>query len=127
MAMKWAYVASVALALWPWSASGEPQGLAGDNLRQMVTGKTVVIDTPMGSIPISYRDNGTMTGRAQGMTGYALNPRDSGRWWIKSDQLCQKWQSWLDGRTYCITVRKIGSTVHWRATDGRTGTAMIMH
>lgn len=105
--------------------ANDPKTLAGDNLRQMVIGKTVVLNTPMGGIPISFRDNGTMTGRAHGMTSYSLRNTDSGRWWVSSDQLCQKWDSWLQGRAHCITVRMDGRTVHWRSTDGRTGTATI--
>lgn len=117
---------AVALAAWPLAALAETKPpLAGDNLRQMVAGKTVVLNTPMGGIPISFRDNGTMTGTANGMTSYALRPNDSGRWWVKSDQLCQKWETWLQGRAHCITVRMDGRVVHWRSTDGRSGTATI--
>ena len=51
--------------------------------------------------------------------------RDTGRWWIKSDQVCQKWEIWLDSRAYCFTLRFEGRTVHWRRNDGEAGTARL--
>jgi hypothetical protein len=46
------------------SALAEPSKLTGEPLRQAVSGMTVLIATPIGSFPIHYRSNGTMTGQA---------------------------------------------------------------
>ena len=107
------------------AARAEVQHLSGDALKQVVTGKTIVLNTPVGGIPIVYRDNGTMTGRAKDMQMYTGQERDRGTWWVKSDQICQKWDTWLEGRSYCFTFRLDGRTVHWRRNDGRTGTATL--
>ncbi|MFM9937882.1 MAG: hypothetical protein ACKVP7_00130 [Hyphomicrobiaceae bacterium] len=107
------------------AALAEGQHLNGDALKQMVVGKTVVLNTPVGGIPISYSGNGTMTGRAKDMQLYTGRERDKGVWWVNADQICQKWDTWLDGRSYCFKLRVDGRTVHWRRNDGHTGTATI--
>lgn len=112
-------------ALFAGHAMAETQPLAGDALKAAVAGKTVVLDTPVGGIPISYRDNGTMIGRAKDLSLYTGQERDRGRWWIKDDKICQQWEVWLEGRAFCFTMRLEGQTVHWRRNDGRTGTAKI--
>ena len=40
----------------------EPSKLAGEALRQAVSGRTVLIATAIGALPIRYKSNGTMTG-----------------------------------------------------------------
>ncbi len=114
-------------ALFGLSSGALAQGanLNGDALRQALAGKTVLLHTPVGSIPISYQSNGTMSGRAKSMQMYVGSEQDSGTWWIKADQVCQKWSKWLDGKSHCFTLRLDGRVVHWRSTDGRTGTATI--
>ena len=107
------------------SAAAQGANLNGDALRQALAGKTVLLHTPVGSIPISYQTNGTMSGRARSMQMYVGSEQDSGTWWIKADQVCQKWTKWLEGKSHCFTLRLDGRVVHWRSTDGRTGTATI--
>jgi hypothetical protein len=99
--------------------------LAGETLRSTVAGKTVFLATPVGSLPINYRTNGTMTGRAAHLAQFTGSESDSGRWWVNGGQLCQQWQVWLDGQQYCYVMRRNGATVHWSRDDGRTGTATI--
>lgn len=99
--------------------------LSSDALKRMVAGKTVMMDTPVGTIPVSYRDNGTMTGRAKDMQRYMGPERDSGHWWVASNRICQRWDVWLSAKPYCFTVRVDGAVVHWRTDDGRSGTATI--
>jgi hypothetical protein len=50
---------------------------------------------------------------------------DSGKWWVENDQLCQKWTSWMDGKSYCYKLTQNGSSVQWVRNDGRSGTARI--
>jgi len=107
------------------SALAQGAHLNGDALRQALAGKTVVLHTPVGSIPINYQSNGTMSGRAHSMQMYVGSEKDNGTWWIKADQVCQKWSKWLDGKSHCFTLRLDGRVVHWRSNDGRTGTATI--
>lgn len=107
------------------SARAESAHLTGEALKQMISGRTVVLNTPVGGIPISYRGDGTMVGRAKDLKMYTGQERDKGTWWVKSDQVCQKWETWLEGRSYCFTLRLEGKVVHWRRNDGRSGTATI--
>jgi len=48
-----------------------------------------------------------------------------GSWWIEANQLCQRWTSWLDSKTYCYKLARRGDTVQWFRNDGRSGTARI--
>jgi hypothetical protein len=105
-----------------WCENGQ---LSGDGLRAAVAGKTVYLATPVGSLPISYRHNGTMQGRSGTLAAYVGAESDRGTWWIAQDRLCQRWDTWLDGKLYCYTMRRDGDVVHWSRNDGRTGTAMI--
>lgn len=99
--------------------------LAGTSLQEVVTNKTVVLHTPAGGLPISYRDNGTMIGRAKDMEFYTGSAFDRGTWWVAADKLCHRWRSWLGGRDHCVTLKKIGETMHWKSSDGYAGTATI--
>ena len=118
-------VSVLALFLLAGAGVAEPLPLSGEALRTVLTGKTVVLNTPVGGIPIDYRDNGTMVGRAKDLSMYVGAERDTGRWWIKSDQVCQKWDIWLGARAYCFTLRVVGRTVHWKRNDGEAGTARL--
>jgi len=94
-------------------------------LRKAVAGKTVHLATPMGGLPINYRADGTMSGKAGSLALYTGSERDRGRWWIVADKLCQRWNSWLGGRSYCFALRQQGGTVHWTRNDGLSGVATI--
>lgn len=108
-------------------ASSEASRPTGDALKRMVAGKTVVLNTPMGGVPITYRADGTMSGRAKNISlGLAGPSKDSGTWWVAADKICQKWAAWLSAQSHCFTVRLDGRTVHWRRDDGTTGTATIV-
>jgi hypothetical protein len=97
----------------------------GGNLRKAVVGKTVHLATPMGGLPISYRADGTMSGSAGTLAAYTGLLSDRGRWWVVADKLCQRWNSWLGGRSHCFTLRHEGGTVHWTRDDGLSGVATI--
>ncbi len=112
--------------------SGEAQArtisLAGDQLRQAVSGKTVYLNISGFQLPIRYAAGGTMSG-SLGVVAAALargdGASDHGSWWIANDQLCQRWTSWMDGKSYCYTLTQSGSSVRWVRNDGRSGTARI--
>lgn len=124
VAMRVAAAASVLLGLGS-QVSAEPLMLAGDTLRSAVAGKTVYVSTPVGSVPIVYRSNGTMTARSRILAGYSGPESDRGVWWVSNDRLCQRWQTWLDKEQHCYKMQKQGNTVYWSREDGRSGTATI--
>jgi len=107
------------------SALAEPSKLTGEALRQAVSGRTVLIATPIGSFPIRYWSNGTMTGQAPAFVASLGAGRDRGQWWIADDRLCQRWYRWLDAKQYCFKLQRVGATVHWLRDDGLSGTATI--
>lgn len=99
--------------------------LEGASIQQVVAGKTVVLHTPAGGLPISYQANGTMIGRAKDLEFYTGSAFDRGTWWVVADRLCHRWRSWLKGKDHCVTLRKVGETMHWKSSDGYAGTATI--
>ena len=95
-------------------------------LRRAVAGRTVHLSTPLGSLPINYRLDGTMSGRAGILASYTGSERDRGRWWVVADKLCQRWNRWLDAKSYCFKLRQQdGRTVQWTRNDGVSGVATI--
>jgi hypothetical protein len=102
-----------------------PREMNGEALRKALTGRTIHLDTPLGGLPISFRADGTMWGSAGSLASYVGSERDRGRWWIAADQLCQRWNTWLGGQSYCFRLRQHGRTVHWTRNDGLSGVATI--
>jgi hypothetical protein len=93
---------------------------------QLVSNRTVLLDTPVGStIPIAFSEDGTMKGQA-GNLGFFLGARaDEGRWWVSRGRLCQRWKVWFDREAQCLSLRQAGQTIHWSSDKGKTGTAKI--
>ena len=98
--------------------------VSGDALRGMVTGKTVHVATAVGTVPISFRGDGTMSGRSQGLASYTMATSDRGRWWVSGNRLCQQWEQWFQKETHCFEMRRDGAKLYWSG-GGRSGTAMI--
>jgi len=112
------------LAAAPASAST----LTGPEIRQTVTGKRIYLSVPMGGeFPLYYRPDGRIDGSGEAVgLGRFLKPKDSGRWWVAGDRLCQKWQTWYDGKTFCFTLaNRGGDKVAWARDDGEKGVARI--
>jgi hypothetical protein len=122
-----ALICAGTLALASPAYAAEPL-LSGEELRRTVAGRTIVLDTPVGGIPIVYQANGALTGTAKGMPAHLMDgpSQDHGRWWIAAGTVCQQWSAWMEGRQHCYQMRIRGKSVHWRREDGRTGTARIV-
>jgi hypothetical protein len=102
--------------------------LNGSAVRKALSGKTVYLSASGIVLPIAYRSNGTMTGRLEASAAaFAGNAstKDTGRWWISKDQLCQRWNRWQGGKSYCYKLSLVGKSVVWVRNDGRRGTARI--
>ena len=102
--------------------------LSADELRRAVAGKTVYLDVSGFELPIRYLDHGRMSG-SMGTVAATLSigdpVSDNGVWWIETNQLCQRWTSWLEGQTHCYRLTRKGNSVQWFRDDGRSGTARI--
>ena len=123
-----AWVVAAGLALPGTASVAEPAQLAGDELRQAVSGKTVYLNISGFELPISYATNGRMSGKMSTVAASFSRgdgAQDRGKWWVAGDQLCQQWTSWMDGKAYCYRLTRDGSTVRWVRNDGRSGTARI--
>jgi hypothetical protein len=123
-----AFVLAAALALPATASFAEPAQLAGDELRQAITGKTVYLNISGFELPIRYAANGHMKGKMSTVAASFSRgdgAQDYGKWWVASDQLCQQWSSWMDGKTFCYRLTREGSSVHWVRNDGHSGTARI--
>jgi hypothetical protein len=123
-----AMVLAVGLALPATASLAESTQLTGDELRQAISGKTVYLNISGFELPINYAANGRMTGKMSTVAASFSRgdgARDSGKWWVAGDQLCQQWTSWMDSKPYCYRLTREGSTVHWVRNDGHSGTARI--
>jgi hypothetical protein len=110
------------------AAAAEPISLTGEALLTTVSGKTVLIDTPVGAVPVIFNADGTLAGHSKEVARYAAGvEHDTGKWWVSGDRLrlCQKWRSWLEGKLYCYTLRQEGPLLHWSRSDGEKGLARI--
>ncbi|WP_290541584.1 hypothetical protein [Aestuariivirga sp.] len=118
--------AGLALAL--LAAPAAAGKLAGAELQSFISGKRVYLAAPLGGeIPLTYRAGGVVdgSGEAAGLGKY-MTPKDRGRWWVAGERLCQKWQQWYGGKTFCFTVTKLsGNKIKWVRDDGRSGVARL--
>jgi hypothetical protein len=102
--------------------------LSGDELKQLVTGRTVYLAAPLGGeFPLQYRANGTVTGDGQAVgLGRLYAARETGRWFMRGNQLCQQFPTWYNGERLCFTVQQLGSNrIRWRRDNGETGIARV--
>ena len=123
-----AWVVAAGLALPATASVAEPAQLAGDELRQAISGKTVYLNISGFELPINYAANGRMSGKMSTVAASFSRgdgAQDRGKWWVANDQLCQQWTSWMDGKAYCYRLTRDGATVRWVRNDGRSGTARI--
>ncbi len=102
--------------------------LSGPEVRDMVVTGTVFLETGFGDFPLRYDQAGRVTGdgTALGLARF-FAPRETGRWWVDGDQLCQQWPSWYRGRTFCFNIILTGADkFRWVRDDGYAGNGRIM-
>ena len=101
------------------SAFAKSRDLTGREIKSTITGTLIHMHTPIGTVvPIKYRTDGTLRGRAGAVSFFLGSATDRGVWWVKGSKLCQRWSRWFRGRTNCIRVRRYGRKFHWRDDDG---------
>jgi hypothetical protein len=75
--------------------------VSGKDIKARVAGSELKIkssDDYEFPIDMTLRADGSI----YGVSGKGYN--DIGRWWIKADILCHKWDSWFDGLRKCYAV-----------------------
>lgn len=105
------------------------QPLAGDDIKSTISGKTVVLKTSLGSMPLAYGANGSVVGDGSGTgLGKFFAPKETGTWWVKGDSMCQKFKTWYKGRTFCFKLEPAGTgKLKWTRNDGYSGSAVIRY
>jgi hypothetical protein len=108
-------------------AAGEA-ALTGENIKTMLGGSLIAIDTPVGStVSVRIGHDGMMAGEAGTALGAVLgSSKDRGRWRVVQDQVCFKWFRWFDAEEKCATISIDGNHLSWRRPDGDTGTGTII-
>lgn len=117
-------VGSMAFAPAPAAA----ETLSGEELRKLVTGRTVFLATPLGGeMPLRYSPNGVVDGNGQAIgLGRFFAARESGRWFIRGDNLCQQFPTWYDGQRLCFSVQDLGGgRIRWIRDNGERGVARV--
>ena len=123
-----AFVVAAGLLLPAAASLAGQSSLAGDELRKAISGKTVYLNISGFELPIRYAASGRMSGKMSTIAASLSRgdgASDTGKWWVGKGQLCQRWSSWMDGKTYCYKLTRNGSTVRWVRNDGHSGTARI--
>lgn len=125
--MRTTIMAIATLALGTSSALANERFTAAD-IRDDIIGKRIYLAVPMGGeFPLNYRPNGQVdgTGEALGLGRFA-KPKDTGKWWIDGDRLCQQFTSWYKGAPMCFELQRIDDKqLKWTRDNGETGTARI--
>jgi hypothetical protein len=102
--------------------------LTGDALRKLVSGKTVYLAAPLGGeFPLKYRPDGSVNGDGNAVgLGRFYAARETGRWFMQGDNLCQQFPTWYSGQRLCFSVRKLaGDKIKWTRDNGDTGIARV--
>ncbi len=118
----------VAAATMFGATSAAASSLSGEELRRLVTGRTVYLAAPLGGeFPLKYRPNGTVTGDGEAVgLGRFYAARETGRWFMQGNQLCQQFPTWYGGTRLCFTVQDLGNRrIRWTRDNGETGIARI--
>src|SRR4029453_7986060 len=92
--------------------AAEPASLSGDELRKAVSGKTLYLRISGFELPIRYSPGG-MSGRMGAVAATLARgdaASDRGKWWVSGSQLCQRWSSWMEGKSYCYTLTRRGNS-----------------
>lgn len=124
--MKW-YLALglVGMMLAP---TAHATSLTSEDIRTDIIGRRIYLAAPLGGeFPLNYRRSGVVDGDGEALgLGRFIQPKDSGRWWIDGQRLCQKFTKWYDGTPMCFELTRVDAKrLEWRRDNGETGTARI--
>ena len=89
--------------------------LSGTEIQQLMPlGELKGINGYGNPYTISYSQDGTMSGVAGKNDEY----KDTGKWWIKDQQFCRQYKSWLKGEAACFQVRVEADQMSFFDEDG---------
>lgn len=117
----------VCILLTSQSAISNTRDLTTGEIRRTITGAVIHMHTPLGTVvPVTYAADGSLRGQAGAVAFFLGSATDTGKWWVKDRQLCQKWSVWFRAKTRCIRVKRVGRKFYWRDGKGESGTATIV-
>lgn len=102
--------------------------LSGSEIKETIAGKRVYLATRWGvEFPLVYKTNGKVTGDGSGIgLGKYFAPKETGKWWVRGNEMCQQFPTWYDGRVFCFKLEDRGSdSLIWRRDDGASGKARL--
>lgn len=103
------------------------QEIKGADIATTIGNKRVTLLTLGFKFPLYYSSSGNVSGdgTAVGLSKY-FNPKETGRWWVASNSLCQKFPTWYKGKTFCFKLTSAGKNrLTWKREDGFSGKALI--
>jgi hypothetical protein len=106
----------------------QAETLSGPELRKRIVGRTVYLSAPLGGeFPLIYRQDGTVSGDGTSVgLGRFFATKETGRWTISGNQLCQQFPTWYQGTRLCFTVSQLeGDKIRWVRDNGQTGVARV--
>jgi hypothetical protein len=118
----------VAACLAVTATAAEASQMTGKDIKTEIIGRAVFLAAPIGGeFPLNYYRNGRVDGNGTALgLGKFLAPKDSGKWWIKGNNLCQQFKVWYDGEPMCFTLTRTGeNAVRWLRDNGENGSARI--
>jgi hypothetical protein len=102
--------------------------LDGPSLKKLVNGKTVYLAAPLGGeFPLNFKTDGTVNGDGTSVgLGRFFAAKETGRWRISGNMLCQQFPTWYKGEQLCFTVRELGNNrIRWVRDNGEQGVARV--
>lgn len=124
--MRATFLISAALAAFPFAAAASE--LNDADIRARIIGRTIYLAAPLGGeFPLNYRPNGVVDGNGEAVgLGRLAKPSDKGRWWVRDGRLCQRFESWYNGKAMCFVLTNAApGKVGWLRDDGERGVARI--
>lgn len=118
---------AIAMAL-PMPAAAAEENFTASDIQKMIIGKRIYLAAPLGGeFPLNYRKSGVVDGSGEALgLGRFIQPKDTGKWWIRGDRLCQQFTTWYKGAPMCFELIRTGENrLKWIRDNGQTGTARI--
>lgn len=109
-------------------AEAQEEFMQAAEIRRTITQARIMLQFPVGEFPLTYRADGTVTGDGEALgLGRFFAPRETGRWWLDGNNLCQQWPTWYDGQSFCFQLQKLDEDrLRWLRDDGESGRARLV-
>lgn len=95
-------------------APEEGTPLGGEEVRGLVSGRAIEGSWGTKSLSFFFEPEGRVVGRLQ-------NSSDTGRWWIRNDLYCHRWETFFAGQERCYRWYRTSEGYALRVTGGFSG------